>query len=339
MAEMRALAIAAPGHVEVVSIPMPDRDARALVRISVGGICGSDLKTFRGLANISYPRVLGHELVGTVVEAGAYRAFAEGTRVLVNPAESCRRCPPCRNDHANLCARATLLGREVDGGFAEYLAIDESRLLAVPPSVAEPDAGLLQVLGTCVHAQTLVDAFPGETAVVVGLGVSGLLHLQLLRARGVTQVVGVTRSAAKRELGIQLGALATCHPDQAQQCVKEIIGGSGADIVVESVGTVETLAQSIELAGPAARVLSYGSIRADEGRLEFLQLYQKELRVIAARGARTRDYAAAIDLACSGAIALAPLVSTILPLDRGPDAFAAASSDPSLVKVLLKIPG
>lgn len=339
MNEMRALAISAPGRVEIVKLPIPVREDRALVRVTLGGICGSDLKTFRGLANISYPRVLGHELIGTVVEAGAAGTLLEGTRVLINPSSSCGRCPLCRRDRANLCVRATLLGREVDGGFAEYVAIEESRLIAIPSAVAELDAGLLQVLGTCVHAQTLIDVFPGETAVVVGLGVSGLLHLQLLRARGVTQVIGVTRSPAKRALGARLGAFVTCHPNEAAQRVKEITGGLGADVVIESVGTIPALAQAIEVVGSAGSVLSYGSIRATEGHLQFLHLYQKELKIVSARGARARDYSAAVDLVAMGRIRLAPLVSATFSLDRAPDAFTALSTDPSLVKVLLEIPG
>jgi threonine dehydrogenase-like Zn-dependent dehydrogenase len=174
---------------------------------------------------------------------------------------------------------------------------------------------------------------------VVGLGPSGLLHLQLLRARGLTKLIGITRSETKRDLGMRLGAIATSHPDDAEECVGAVTGGSGADIVVESVGTIDALAQAVELASPGGRVLSYGSIRASEGRLGFVRLYEKELRIVAARGALPRDYATAIELAATRVVELAPLVSAIFPLNRAPDAFAALSHDPTLVKVLLEIPG
>lgn len=334
---MRALVLVAQEQLEVRDIPCPEPDRRALIAIERVGVCGTDLKIHCGEIPVAYPRVLGHELVGRVERPGPAGVPVAGTRVLVDPAISCGACTMCRADRANLCPRGSLMGRDVDGGFAEYLAVDERQLLPLPEQLTLDEAGMLQVLGVCVRAQSRVAVFPGQTAVVIGLGVGGLLHLQLLLARGVQRVVGVTRSAEKRALAERLGASATCAPDQAEACVQDLTGGLGADLVVEAAGKVETLAQAISLAGGGAKVLLYGVLTADEGRLPFSELYFKELDLIGSRAALARDYARAIDLVADGRIAVEPLLSGSYPLERGAEAFEALASRPELVKLVLDV--
>ncbi|MBO0889935.1 MAG: alcohol dehydrogenase catalytic domain-containing protein [Acidothermales bacterium] len=334
---MQALRLADLEKLEVTEVPRPDAGERALVAVDRAGICGSDVKIVRGITQVAYPRILGHELVGTVVRSARGGHIAEGTRVLVDPFISCGRCVRCRGGRSNLCGNGALLGREVDGGFAEFVAVDDGRMLAIPDGISRDDAGFLQVLGVCVHAQTLVDVFPGQTGVVVGLGVGGLLHLQLLRTRGVRRIVGVTRSAAKRALAERFGATVTCHPDDAEDCVAELTGGAGADVVVESVGTVETLAQAIRLAGGGATVLLYGVTRAEAGRVDYVQLYLKELELVSSRAALIGDYARAVDLLADGVVQVAPLLSERFRLDRGTEAFDALRTRPEVVKVLLEV--
>jgi D-arabinose 1-dehydrogenase-like Zn-dependent alcohol dehydrogenase len=106
------------------------------------------------------------------------------------------------------------MGRDVDGAFTEYVLAPENRLIAVPESVTQKASGLLQVLGTCVHAIKSVDPFPGQVAAVVGLGVTGQLLTQLLALKGVT-VVGITRSEWKRQLAAESGAASVAEPARA----------------------------------------------------------------------------------------------------------------------------
>jgi L-iditol 2-dehydrogenase len=295
------------------------------------------VKVLTGAVAVQRPRILGHELIGRVVEPGALGLVPEGTRVLINPTSSCGHCPQCRRDRAHLCPNGALMGRDMDGGFAERLVVDERRLHPVPEGLSAEAASSLQVLGTCVHAQHHVEVFPTQTAVVVGLGVSGFLMLQLLRARGVQRVVGVTRAPWKQELAKELGAVAVAAPDRAAEVVAEVTDGQGADVVVEAVGTTGTLAQSIELAAIGATVVLFGTITADSApRLPFYQLYYKELTVRNPRAARARDYEEAIRLAADGAVQLGPLWTHGFPLDRVADAFAALE-DPMALKVTLQV--
>lgn len=334
---MRAVVVSGPGRVEVEDVPEPAADGRTLVEVEVAGVCGTDLKIVEGGIPVDYPRILGHEVVGRVVQPGPDRLVAEGTRVLVDPSLSCGHCRLCRADLADLCRQGALIGRDADGGFAELVAIDEGLLLPVPDDLPIEEAALLQVLGTCVHAQEQVEAFPGQSAAVIGLGVSGLLHLQLVLARGLHRVVGVTRSAWKRDLAAELGATATVPPEEAEAAVAEVTEGEGTELVVEAVGKPETLAQAIELAAPGGTILVFGTITATSADdFPFYQLYHKELTLVNPRAALTRDYARGIRLTAEGSVRLAPLFSALHPLEEAPEVIGEMRGGSSDLKVAFR---
>jgi 2-desacetyl-2-hydroxyethyl bacteriochlorophyllide A dehydrogenase len=332
---MLAVTVARPGVLDVVDILPPPDGHGAVVAVQRMGLCGTDLSILRGNRPITYPRVLGHELVGRVVREGPRGVVPEGTRVLIDPAIACGRCRDCLADRANLCANGGLIGRDVDGGFTELVAVDEDRLLPVPAAYPVESAVSLQVLGTCVHAQGAVSVFPGQTAVVIGLGVSGLLLLQLLRARGA-RVVGVTRSDWKRALGERFGAAAVVPPDRADEAVRDLTAGAGAGIVVEAVGTVATLNQAIALAANGGHIVMFGTIAGVGGQgLDHYRIYHRELTLHGTRAALRRDYERGIALAAAGVVDLAALATHEFPLARAREAFAALEHDPTALKVAL----
>ena len=327
---MRAVVVTDVDQVTIGQVAEPGPGPAALVAPEVLGLCGTDIKIVSGAIPVEHPRVLGHEMIGRGVAPGAGGALPEGARVLVDPAISCGTCRLCRDDRSHLCPHGALMGREVDGLFADLVAVDEHRLHPVPEHLSLHEVATLQVLGTCVHAQTLVDVFPGQTAAVIGLGISGLLHVQLLRARGIDRIVGITRSAWKRRLAQDMGATVTARPDEAQAAVDELTGGAGVDLVVESAGYGATFRQGVELAATGGRMLVFGIISSPPDGLNWYELYYKELDVVNARAARPRDYDRGIALAASGALQLAPLWSRGASLDDAAGALAMARSGDTL---------
>lgn len=334
---MKALVAQQAGQLELLDVDAPRPGERALVRVDQAGLCGTDLKIFCGAIPVAFPRVLGHEITGYVAAPAASGRLQEGDRVLVDPSWSCGSCGLCLRGSGHLCRDGGLIGRDCDGGLTELLAVPEPRLLPVPAAVSADEAALLQVLGTCVHAQRLVAAFPVDSAAVIGLGVSGLLHLQLLRLRGLSEVVGVSRSAERRRAAMSFGATAAVAPGQAPSAVADVTGGSGADLVVEAAGTVETLRLAVELAGPGGVVLAFGIVTGDQP-LPYYQLYHKELRLVSARAANAGDYRDAIDMVAAGRIQTAPLVTARLPLTEAQRAFDCWGSDPGQLKTVLDVP-
>jgi L-iditol 2-dehydrogenase len=336
---MKAVVVVAPGSVVVREVVDPPAGPAALIRIERAGLCGTDLKIVRGDVPVRTPRIVGHELIGRVAAPGERGLVPEGARVLVDPSVACGRCHACRRDRPHLCVHGALMGRDVDGGCAELAVVAEERLHPVPDEVSDDAAALLQVLATCVHGQERVEVFPGQPAAVVGLGVAGLLHLQLLRARGADPVIGVTRSRWKREPAAGMGATAVVTPEEAEEAVADLTGGRGADISVECAGTPHTLRQSMRLAGAGGTVLVFGTTAPHADAMPTYEWYYKELTIVNSRAARPRDFERAIALAVgggSGPLTLAPLVTAAYPLDRARAAFDACA-DPAQLKVVVDV--
>ena len=332
---MLAAVIERPGAVTVREIPAPEAGGLALVRVGVAGICGTDRDLAAGVFPVTAPRVLGHEMTGWVEVPGPGGAVPAGTPVVVNPAAFCGLCRECRQDLPHLCARGGLLGRDLDGCFAEYLAVPETLLHPLPAAVTADEAALIQVLSTCVHALSGVTVSPEASAVVVGLGVTGLLFMQLLRAMGVQAIVGVTRADWKRELALACGASAVVAPGDAAAAVAEATAGQGADIAIECAGAADTLARAVRLAGPGGAVIMFGAV---PGGLPAREAYLKELTIRCPRASRPRDFDAAIRLCAERRVALAPLITGRLPLGEVAQALAA-SGRPEHLKIILDVAG
>ena len=260
--------------------------------------------------------------------------LAAGTRVLIDPAFYCGRCAQCRAGHTNLCRHGGLLGRDADGGVAERIAVDAGQLHPLPDEVGDDEAPLIQVLATCVHAQSLIPDPAGQPAVVIGLGVTGLMHVQLLKSRGASPVIGVTRSAAKRAKARELGADRAVAPAGAEREVLDALGGEGPPLVVDCAGTEGSMRTALEVAAPAATVLCYGTISAGTLELPFYQLYFKQLRLQNTRASVPDDFDAAIALVSAGRARLGPLISATYPLPDVDQAIRAAH-DPGQLKVLI----
>ena len=311
---MKAMVLTAPGELVLDEVARPARGAGdVLVRVTHSGICGTDYKIFNGSIPVRYPRIMGHEMAGEVVDAAA-GSLRPGDRVIVDPELYCGACFHCRIGQTHLCPNGLLLGRDANGGFAEFLAAPATHVFRHPGGIDGRAAPIIQVLTTCLHAERRIDIFPGEYVVVLGLGVTGQLHVQLAKARGAT-VIGVTRSADKRALAETLGADMTFPgDDDAVKKVREATEGRGPDVVIETTGVVPQLASAVTMVRSGGRILMYGIITAKEGALPFYDLYYKELSLINARVAKSEDYPGAIGLVERGQVRLEPLISDVMPL-------------------------
>jgi len=246
----------------------------------------------------------------------------------VDPELYCGACFHCRIGQTHLCPNGILLGRDANGGFADYVTAPASHVFRLPASIDSQTAPLIQVLTTCLHAQRQINIAAGESVVVYGLGVTGQLHVQLAKARGASTIIGVTRSAEKRALAETLGADVTMPAgDGAVERIREATGGRGADVVIETTGVLPSLASGIAMARSGGRLLLFGIISAKEGALPFYDLYFKELALMSARVAKTEDYPDSIDLVERGIVRLDPLVSDVMPLAELKTAIGRLGSD------------
>src|SRR5580704_4689687 len=166
---MRAMVLRAPSDLALSDVALPQVPAgHVLVRITHSGLCGTDLKIYKGAIPAEYPLIMGHEMVGET---------KSGLRVIIDPVFCRGTCFHCRIGQTNLCPTGGLIGRETNGGFAEYVAVPTAQVFRLPDSIDSATAPLIQVATTCLHAQRLASISAGETVAVVGLGVSGQLHV------------------------------------------------------------------------------------------------------------------------------------------------------------------
>src|SRR5687767_5095556 len=299
---MRAVVLRKPYDLAVseVARPEPARD-EVLVRVTNSGICGTDLKIYTGAMPAAYPVIMGHEMTGEVLDGADDSRIRRGDRVLVDPVLFCGACVDCRAGRTNLCANGAVIGREVDGGFAEFVVAPRTHVYPLPLSIESRTAPLIQVLTTVLHAQRRASIAAGQSVAVIGLGVSGQLHVQLAKARVANPVIGVSRSAWKRSIAGRLGAdLTVTSGDLGVHAVREATGGHGADVVIESTGVVKGISDAIGMVRPGGTIVLFGIYTATEGTLPFYQLYYKEPTLISARAAMGDDFPESIDLVARG---------------------------------------
>jgi 2-desacetyl-2-hydroxyethyl bacteriochlorophyllide A dehydrogenase len=332
---MHTVVLEAPESLRLEERPEPTAGGEdVVVRIRATGICGTDVSIFSGRVPVDYPLVLGHEMVGTLESTTP--ELASGTRVVVDPNVFCGTCYQCLKGQENVCARAELMGRDRDGALSDLLAVPAHNIYPIPEEIDDRVAPLLQVLTTCLHAQRQTQLFPQDSVVVLGLGVSGLLHLQLARARGAHPIIGITRSESKRSLAARLGADLVIDPSDPalKEQVAEATQGQGPDLVVECVGKIETLAHAIDLVRVGGQIIVFGTITEDAGELPFYQLYYKELSLANPRAAKPEDFPASIGLVSTGSVELDPLITHTFSLESAEEAIVTSSESSSL-KVIL----
>ena len=312
---MKAMVLRGPRDLGLAEVERPALGHnQVLVRVTHSGVCGTDLHIYEGAIPVRHPLIMGHEMIGEVVDGGD-ATLHRGDRVIVDPAIYCGMCLNCRAGQTNLCPNGSLVGRDSNGGFADYLVAPRSHVYPLPDAIDSNVAPLIQVATTCMHGHHRINIFPGQSVVVVGLGVAGQIHVQLAKAWGANPVIGITRSAYKRNLAKELGADVTLSSGpEAVRGVMEATGGHGADFVIECTGVPSALADSINMARLGGTLLLFGITSATQANLPFYQLYYKELNIVNTRAAKGEDYPPTIDLVARGVLKLKPLVTHVVPL-------------------------
>jgi L-iditol 2-dehydrogenase len=315
---MKAMVLRAPSSLALDDVALPEVPAgHVLVRITHSGLCGTDLKIYKGAIPAQYPLIMGHEMVGELVDGETTSGIRRGDRVIIDPVLHCGSCFHCRIGQTNLCSAGGLIGRETNGGFAEYAAVPSGQVFKLPDSVDLRIAPLIQVATTCLHAQRLASVSLGESVAVIGLGVSGQLHVQVAKARGASKVIGISRSRFKNDLAKQLGAdvVIESGPGTVAKVLEET-EGRGADVVIECTGVMTSIADAIRMVRFGGRIMMFGITSATSGALPFYDLYFKELTLINNRAATAQDFPVTIDLVARGALRLEPLVTHRMALDE-----------------------
>ncbi|MBA3886217.1 MAG: alcohol dehydrogenase catalytic domain-containing protein [Acidobacteria bacterium] len=340
---MKAVVWQGPEEMSVEEVPEPELEAGMVVlRPEAVGICGSEVEGYLGkMGNRTPPLVMGHEFAGTVVEVGeGVDENLVGRTVAVNPLSSDGTCRLCRAGLPNLCPNRTLIGIHHPGGFAELARAPVENAYSLPEGFSDGArvGALAEPLANGVHAVRLGlgkdDAV--KHAVVVGAGTIGIMCLQAAILLGIENVQVVEPNEARREGALGLGAHAAFSSGaEAREALEEPTEGLGADLVVDAVGAEATRRMAVEeLVRPGGRAVMIG-LHDDDTTLGFHDVVRGQLDIQGSYTYTDDDFETALHWLVEGQAGIGQL-PPVLPLERGPDAFAELVKGPSAqIKVFL----
>jgi L-iditol 2-dehydrogenase len=331
---MDALLLREYMKLEMVQMDVPDIGPDdVLVRVRACGICGSDVHGIDGSTGRRLPPiVMGHEAAGTVEKAGAnVHDFRPGDRVTFDSTIYCGQCAYCGRGEVNLCDNRMVLGVSPGeyrrhGAFAEFVSVPRRIVYRLPDSLSFEQAALIEAVSVAVHGVGLTPVKLGDTAVVVGAGMIGILTIQALRASGCANVISIDPVESRLKMAAEFGATET---RTSGADVKN------ADVVLECVGandSVQTAFASVRKGGAVTLVGNF-SPRVD---LPLQAVVSRQIRVQGSC-ASSGEYPACIDLMARGIIKVDALISAVAPLREGADWFGKLyRREGNLMKVILQ---
>ena len=326
---MSAVVVREVGAYEITNLPVPEPGlCEALIRVTVTGLCRTDLKIIRhGHRDLTLPRVPGEEVVGEVVAlgpagaAGPAHPIAVGERVYVYPGVWCGICPSCRRGAENLCRKMRIMGFHRDGGFAEYVAAPLQSLIPVPEGLSDEEAVFAEPLSCCLNALELGGVGAGDVLGVWGAGPAGTLLSRAGALRGAEVVVVEPderrRGYAAAALGAPRGVSGHAEPP------------GPVDVAIVAVGAPKAYAEALAALAPRGRLVVFSGLLPDDDaalHVSLSRLHYYEHTVVGAYGCSFGHGEAALSLLGSGALRVDDLISHRLPLrelDRGLDIVAA----------------
>ena len=341
---MKAMLLTEYKNLTVTEFPKPEISANdVLVQVRACGICGSDIHGYDGSTGRRIPPlVMGHEAAGVITEVGdQVTEFKVGDRVTFDSTVSCGQCFFCRRGDINLCDNRMVLGVSCGeyrrhGAFAEYVSVPQHICYQLPEGLPFEHAAMIEAVSIAVHAANRTPVSLGDTAVVVGSGMIGLLVIQAMRLAGCGQIIAVdleeNRLVKAKELGADIGLKGDAVDVPAE--VRKLTGGRGADVVLEVVGVAATVNTAIACARKGGTITLVGNL-APKVEMPLQAIVTKELTFHGSCASRG-EYPACIELLERRAIRVDPLITATISLQDGPAWFQRLyAGEPGAMKVIV----
>lgn len=326
---MRALELVAPSRFELVDRPTPDvEDDGVLIRVRACGICGSDVHGMDGKTGRRIPPiVMGHEAAGEIAAVGKdVEGWREGDRVTFDSTIYCGHCPYCLRGQINLCDNRRVLGVSCaeyrqPGAFAEYVAVPARILYRLPDELPFDKAAMTEPVAIAAHAVRRSRIRPGQSAAVYGVGMIGLLIVQMLRVKGASRIVAIDLDAQKVELAKKLGAT---H-DRIDEPV---------DVALEAVGITPTVKAAVDAVCKGGTVVLVGNLSPNV-EMPLQAIVTRELDVLGSCASQG-EYPECLELIAGGQVDVAPLLSRVISLEEAPEWFERLhGGETGLMKVVI----
>ena len=310
-----------------------------LVQIRASGICGSDLMEWYRIKKA--PLVLGHEITGVVVEVGAgVNHFRVGDRIFASHHVPCGKCRYCLAGHQSVCE--VLRTTHFDpGGFAEYIRVPKLNVELgthrLPDEMTFDEGSFIEPLACVVRAQRFARMTAGQSVLVIGSGISGLLHIQLARARGAARIIATDISDFRLKAAAQFGADATIHgTEDVPARLRDLNDGRSADLVVVCTGAMPGIQQAVRSIDRGGTLLFFAPTAAGvDVPIPLFDFWRDEISVLTSYAGSGDDLAESIELIRTHRVRVADMVTHRLPLAEAGLGFQLTASGQDSIKVII----
>ncbi len=317
---MKSVCLKQPGEISLVDVPLAKRGKnQILIKVRSAGICGSDIGAYKGVNPlVTYPRIIGHEIAGEVVEVPEDETgLMPGDRVVLEPYVYCGDCYPCSIGHTNCCENLTVLGVHIDGGMAEYISHPRHLVHKAPNNIPWELLPLAEPLVIAMHAVNQPKVVAGEHVVITGCGQIGLLcALYALILGAVPIVVDPVKERLERARSLGVPYVIDPVGEDSLARIKEITTGRMAEVVIEASGDARAVRNSIDYVSYAGRISFVGYSKADTPMPTSL-FTKKELTIYGSRNS-VGKFPESLRLIAEGKVDVSALLTKAVSIDDAP---------------------
>lgn len=315
-------------------------DDELLVKVIASGICGSDVMEWYRVKKA--PIVLGHELSGDIVKVGKnVKKFKVGDRVFVTHHVPCNNCELCKNNKQTLCPTIKKT-KFYPGGFAQYLKVPEINVrygtIKLPDNVTYDQGTFVEPLGCVVRGFRVADYKKGETVLVLGSGMAGLLNIKLAKAYGAKKIFATDIDDYRLETAEKMGADFVINAkenisDQIQKNNK----GTLVDFVILCAGVPSAVKQAIDCVKPGGKILWFAMTAPGvDVPIPFFELWNKQITTYSTYAAEGKDLTDAIELLSAGKVKIEDMITHKLPMSQTAKGFKLAADAKDSMKVIIE---
>ena len=326
--------------VRLEEMPVPSiGPGELLVRVGASGICGTDVMEWYRVQKA--PLVLGHEIAGEIVKVGeGVKPFRVGDRVFVSHHVPCNRCRYCLNGHQSVCD--SLRRTHFDpGGFAEYIRIPKINVeigtFLLPDEMTFEEGSFIEPVGCVVRAQRFARLKSGQSVLVIGSGISGLLHVQLARAQGASPVIATDINDFRLKAAKEFGAGAVIHAsEEVPDRLRALNEGRLADLVIVCAGALPAVRQALRSVERGGTLLFFAPTATGvEIPVPLYELWRDEITICTSYAASPQDITEAIEWIRSRRIRVREMITHRLGLAQAGLGFQLVASAQNSIKVII----
>jgi len=308
---MKAAVVEQLRKVRVTEVPEPEMIPGSMkVKVQACAICGSDLRIYtKGDLRATFPRIIGHEIAGIIVECDEQTGFHEGDRVCIAPGHGCGECYYCKNGMGNVCIHPQpSIGYASSGGFAQFIVpprhvVKQGFVNTIPDNLSYEEASMSELLACCINGQERVQVSQGDSVLVIGPGPAGCMHIQLARSRGAGKVFlsGHVSPRLERAKRFEPDKIFSEQGEELVEKVMQETDGVGANVVIIAAPSGEAQSMALKLAAPRGRISFFGGLPRDSNivAMENNNIHYKELFLTGASSSLGRQNKEALDLLSS----------------------------------------